>query len=452
MKVPLILLFFILFPLSLYAQIVGSDYDGDGLSDAVAFENQKDGSPNELATTWISSIDSSLNRLEFGKSVQSSVPADYDGDGITDYAIVGLDDLGQYLWKFKLSKKSTETPTEIFGKKDDLVLYGCDFDDDLKADRAVIDTNGLITYQKSADLSLASFTTLPGIEKIICADIDGDGIDEIIAQKQLKVSEDRKLANKKKKKKKKNKKPGKQPAKETEKSFFYVWNIVGQKILDTEFGKDVKSIFAADTDGNGIKEFGYEREKSKSAKEAVFYNAGQERVYQLPYFNKIVFQNFTGQPGADGFFIRAKSENKFIRFTSLADLSQFQEFYIPRADTVISNRGTTAVGPIVSKETICNINLEPNDGNEGFLWKPVSDTTGNLVVVLPKEFRIKKLRIIKNNQTLEDLSYASIANGNRQHWRSYKRASSFEENITVTGAKGGVNYCWFITDPNQRFD
>ena len=177
MRFYIFFLFLLLSPKNLlFAQTGGADFNGDGISDVVGFENQHDGSANELAITWISSADASVNRLEYGKSIQSSVPADYDGDGITDFAIVGLNDLGEYLWQYKLSSNSGVETSDIFGIKDDLVFYGCSFDNDLKADRAVINATGLFTYEKSSDDTTAVISLAAGLDRLLCADLDGDGV------------------------------------------------------------------------------------------------------------------------------------------------------------------------------------------------------------------------------------------------------------------------------------
>jgi len=440
------------FAQNLFAQAPGAkgpDFDGDGISDVVGFENQHDGSPNELAITWVSSVDTSFKRFEYGKSIQSSVPADYEGDGITDFAIVGVNETGEYVWQYKLSSNNDAETTDIFGIKDDLVFYGCSFDADQKADRAVVNSSGLFTYKRSSDSGSASFSIAAGLDRFLCADLNGDGIDEIIGQKTVKTDN---ASKGKKNKKGKKKKPIKQPSL-NEKSLFYVWDLSGNRILDAQFGDGVKGIFAADTDGDGIKEFGFQRENGTSRTELVFYNGGAEKVFTVPGYLDVSFHNFsntTGQP--DGFVLKAKQDNLFLKYNSLDDLVNYQSITIPRADTVIAVKGVTTVGPVVSKETQCNIHVDPNDGNEGFLWKPVSDTTGNVAVLLPSFMRLKKVRIIKNNATIETFSYGGNGNGNRDHWRSSRRYTAFDENITVIGSKKAVNYCWLVPDPRKRID
>jgi hypothetical protein len=434
----------------------GPDFDGDGISDVSGFENQHDGSPNELAITWISSSTSSLNRTEYGKALQSSVPSDWDGDGITDFAIVGVNEASEYLWQFKLSTNGGAETSDVFGKKEDLVLYGCSFDSDAKSDRAVFDTvTGILTYQKSSDLSSATLNLAAGLERLICADLNGDGIDEFIGQKSVKTESKNKIKRPaRKKKKKKGKKPKKQPAKSGEKAYFYIWDLSGSKTLDLQFGSGVKGIFAADTDGDGIKEFGYQRESASEVKtELVFYSAGAEKIITVPEYLDVSFNDFSNSSGVpDGFVLKAKAENIFLKFNSLNDPANYQEIYIPRADTVISTKAATTVGPVVSKETECEVDVEPHDGGEGFLWKPVSDTTGTVAVLLPSSMRLTKVRIIKNNVIIENLSYGGNGNGNRDHWRSGRRYNTFDDNVTVIGTGGGVNYCWLIPDPSKRID
>lgn len=440
----------ILFASSAAPQVNGPDFDGDGLPDIAGVEIQNDGSPNENNIIWRSSASLSINSFEFGKSSETLVVADYDGDGITDPAVVGLE--GRfYRWRYKLSGSGNLEGSDLFGVEREKVLFGCDFDEDAKADRATIDGNGLITLQKSADQSVTSFTlTVEGIERFACADLDGDGFDEIIGQKNVKLVKEPKLRQKsnknrkQKNKKKKGKNREKQPARSAEKSYFYVWSIDGTLRREVEFGKKVKEIHIADIDGDGINDLGYERERSRSVKQLVFLQGQSEAVFNLPYFNKLSMQG--------GFFFKTKNDDEFIKVSSLYDLTAAERLTLPRGESTLDIRGFVTVGPVLSEETVCSQHMEPNDGNEGFLWKPVSDTTGLAVVIVPPSFRLKNVKILKDGVTVESLRYAGNANGGRDHYRSARRASSFEDNITVAGTQGGITYCWLIEDPTKRYD
>ncbi len=62
------------------------------------------------------------------------------------------------------------------------------------------------------------------------------------------------------------------------------------------------------------------------------------------------------------------------------------------------------------------------NGSQVFLWKPVSDSNGNLVVILPAKFN----NLIDGPVTVNGTPgrFTSVANGNRSHWRFDKPGSA----------------------------
>ena len=221
MRIFLILLVFsIVVPKNIYAQSVGVDFDGDGRADVAGYEVQNDGSPNEIAVTWLSSSNNSSNIFEFGKRTETPVFSDYDGDGLTDAVVVGANEEGKLLWRYKLSSTPDESSSSLFGSEGDLIFFGCNFDGDSIADRAVLNDEGIFSYELSSDLSIKTLDLgKAGFERFLCADITGDGIDELVAQSSQSVK------NKKNRKRRKKKKPAKSPSLANEKAIFHVWDL-----------------------------------------------------------------------------------------------------------------------------------------------------------------------------------------------------------------------------------
>jgi hypothetical protein len=98
----------------------------------------------------------------------------------------------------------------------------------------------------------------------------------------------------------------------------------------------------------------------------------------------------------------------------------------------------------------------PIDGAEGFLFKPISDTTGNLVILLPQSLKNNVESVILKNssgETLEEGIDSGYANGDRQHFRFNKPGAEFGANVTVeVKLKSGGKEIFMIEDPSRRHD
>ncbi len=96
------------------------------------------------------------------------------------------------------------------------------------------------------------------------------------------------------------------------------------------------------------------------------------------------------------------------------------------------------------------------DGPQGFLFKPVSDSDGKLVVLLPKKFsgKVKSLVIRDSTGKVIDKGRATgIGNGDREHFRFKKAGASYPPNVTVeVTLEDGTTKSWPIGDPSQRYD
>lgn len=98
----------------------------------------------------------------------------------------------------------------------------------------------------------------------------------------------------------------------------------------------------------------------------------------------------------------------------------------------------------------------PMDGAEGFLFKPISESNGNLVVLLPaalsKQIESVVLKDSEDNE-LEQGTATGIANGDREHFRFSKPGGEYPENLIVEAKlKDGSLKTYKIADPSQRYD
>ncbi|HMO01623.1 MAG TPA: hypothetical protein PKD37_03180 [Oligoflexia bacterium] len=91
-----------------------------------------------------------------------------------------------------------------------------------------------------------------------------------------------------------------------------------------------------------------------------------------------------------------------------------------------------------------------------FLWKPVSDSNGKLVILTPSKYSklVKKVEILSpdGKNVLERGKYRGIANGNRAHFRFSKEGSAYPNNsiVRITLSNGKVMTVR-IADTSQRY-
>jgi hypothetical protein len=124
-----------------------------------------------------------------------------------------------------------------------------------------------------------------------------------------------------------------------------------------------------------------------------------------------------------------------------------------------TNNGASPSRPIVgnndndsdSSNPIC-LNVRGLDGANGFLWKPVSESDGNLVVILPTEFkeRAEQVRVVSLSGQIESGTFRGFANGNRQHWRFSSAGSSYTGTVTIISKNGECVYQ--VPNPSIRQD
>lgn len=98
----------------------------------------------------------------------------------------------------------------------------------------------------------------------------------------------------------------------------------------------------------------------------------------------------------------------------------------------------------------------PLDGAEGFLFKPISETRGTLVVLLPKEMTGNIESLVLKSLTGEEIekgSFSSVANGDREHFRFTKPGAEYPKDLVVeVKLKDGSVKTYSIPDPSQRYD
>lgn len=98
----------------------------------------------------------------------------------------------------------------------------------------------------------------------------------------------------------------------------------------------------------------------------------------------------------------------------------------------------------------------PNDGNEGFLWKPVSDSTGKLAIHTPRNLtgKISHVDVLSpQGVALERGVYGGNGNGGRDLFRFSKPGRSYPDNSSaVVYLDAGCKITYVIPDTSKRWD
>jgi len=96
------------------------------------------------------------------------------------------------------------------------------------------------------------------------------------------------------------------------------------------------------------------------------------------------------------------------------------------------------------------------DGPEGFLWKPVSDSNGKLVTLLPKNLagKVQSVEIQDaNGKVLDKGRAAGIGNGDRPHFRFDKPGAAYGDNLRVVARLAdGTTTSWPVGQGGVRHD
>jgi hypothetical protein len=104
--------------------------------------------------------------------------------------------------------------------------------------------------------------------------------------------------------------------------------------------------------------------------------------------------------------------------------------------------------------------LNPRDGNEGFLWKPLSDKNslgrGNLAIHIPSRFAgiVDGVDLYTpEGSYIESGTFGGLGNPNRPLFRFSKRGPTYAQNTRVViRVTGGCTSTYVIATPDKRID
>ena len=95
-------------------------------------------------------------------------------------------------------------------------------------------------------------------------------------------------------------------------------------------------------------------------------------------------------------------------------------------------------------------------GSGGFLWKPISEGDGNLVVLLPSSLRgrVNGASIERGGSTVERGRFTGDThNGNRPHYRFSRPGAAYGSGLTLRAfLSGGGTQAWSIPNGASRVE
>ena len=114
-----------------------------------------------------------------------------------------------------------------------------------------------------------------------------------------------------------------------------------------------------------------------------------------------------------------------------------------------SDDGDTPSQPITGGEGI-----GPVGEGGGFLWKPVSDSSGKLVVLLPPQYtgQVSAQYVASPDGTpIEQGSFSAVGNGGREHFRYSKPGGGYPNGShAVANLKAGGAVHWTVPNTSAR--
>lgn len=418
-----------------------SDFNNDGTSDIAAVAVAED-------LSWASRINGVIEIIapQFGKLGDHLVPGKYSSTS-TQPAVLK----SNFNWRVK-----TETGTKFFthGEEDVLYLAGADFDGDGFTDAAYttehcsrkVSTLKILANPLSENPTEHTITGGRGNSFKVYADVNNDGRDEYCFTKTSKIN----------------------GAIQQDFDLVCLDSLSGVRVDQFSIGKIFSTPLRQKT-ATGADNIVTVNPKTNKVIINIFNVNGKnlKRVV-IPGTGIVLVGNFTNTDTAteqialangslakvydlDADTITEAIAPNGIHFDEL-NIVSFKEDQGNNCQC--STRHIKLYGRCPSN-TGCAINRDIQDGPNGFLHKPISDTTGSVVNLLPRGEIGDGCRYEDaSGQLFRETYFSSIGNGDRAHYRPIGggSCSGFPAPLTFSCSIDGIRNCWTMPNPCIRYD
>lgn len=112
---------------------------------------------------------------------------------------------------------------------------------------------------------------------------------------------------------------------------------------------------------------------------------------------------------------------------------------------------------ILVRNPVCRERMG-TDGPGGFLWKASSESTGDLVILLPGKFQsqFETVEVKRKRGGVEQLFFTGFSNydqdGERQTWRATQPGRAYDGRVEARGGDPDQTCVWIVSRPAQRQD
>lgn len=420
------------------------DYDRDGRSDLVFADVNRGANQTSLL------VNSPENLQAFQFTLPSAadaiVPADYDGDGVTDVAAVLVEADASLIWTTRLADGSVEQVS--FGQNGDQPIAG-DYDCDGRADKAVVRQEGFFKIWRFL-LANGQETgeVLFGIEgdQLHVADVTGDSCDELIISRIANGGIDWWFMD----------------VREGEPQYIQ-WGLAGDELLSP-----------ADVNGDGRDDFLVSRVGPTNRTIFALLGPGVSTVYNfLETGGQIMTGNFSGVNHAEFAALTPETGTlAILRGHAVYDfklLAVSGDFFITPSFNVFSLAASNPTGDEtgdpgsngggLSAGIDCSVERDFFDGGGGDLWKPVSESTGDPVILLPAEYweTTESIDVFgsQGEFIVNGTRRTCCPNDNRAHFDVPVSANELAPSRPITvrfNLRDGTRECRIVQDPRDRND
>ncbi len=414
------------------ARRVEGDYNGDGKSDLVLVKQSRG------AYRWTIMLEKdTFAHYHFGLPSDMLAPGDYLGYGMTQPAVVRKAGTGGLEWYVR--RRDGSVIFDTFGLHSDQPLAG-DLDCDGKADKVVVRNTGegLTWYVRQSTGGDVSFPFGLSGDRLYIADMNGDTCGDLVVSRNVGGAIHWFYS-----------------APLTDEVSSLAWGLQGDHLLQP-----------TDVDGDGRAELIVSRTTGNHLSTYIQLRDGS--VMTIPTGvpgDVLLIGQFSGVNRAE-FAVYHPSEsetgqliiNRFNGISETIPLDALVEAVI-RPDGSVALPGTT-----VSEDNglQCHKVTDFRDGaRRGALWKPVSENTGRVVVLLPSSYvTVQKLEVFGTQagtvvKVAEGRNRGYLANGNRAHFdlnKSASQLSSYKPLTVRLTLRTGFKECRTVPDPRQRQD